>query len=48
MPATADIGEGTVRWRVYQDAAQFINNPKEGVTVQGGTPFNASAATDVW
>ena len=40
MPATVDIGEGTVRWRVYQDAAQFINNPKEGVTVQGGTPLS--------
>ena len=40
MPATVDIGEGTVRWRVYQDAAQFINNPKEGITVQGGTPLS--------
>ena len=40
MPAAANVGGGTVRRRAYQDAAPPINNPKEGATVQGGTPLS--------
>ena len=50
MPATVDIGEGTVRWRVYQDAAQFINNPKakKGPRWRVARHLAASAATNMW